>query len=150
MRQHLYEKEQMIEELQEQLYFYRAVIAPEDGNTDLSIFSVSLQPIEKRRMYSLELVLRSHAVNKGAMKGRVDVSVEGTAIAENKELMRDDLLVAELHFSFKYFQRLKGLLRLPDGFVPQRLNISVESGRSKGFENIYDWNGLILNKTSGS
>ncbi len=142
MKQYLYQRDQEIKELEEHLYFYRTVIAPEDEKKDLAIFSVSLQSAPGERAYLLEVVLRNHHSKKGIVKGRVKVLVEGRAGSRGTMLVRDDLIEEEIKFSFRYFQRVRGTLRLPEGFGPSRLSVVADSNKFKSVKETYTWSDL--------
>ena len=140
VKHYLYEKDQKINALEEQLYFYRTVIAPEDEQKDLTIFSVQLKEREQTRTYPVEIVLRNHRSKKGAVKGHIRVLVEGQ---QGTTQLRDDLLVDKIQFSFKYFQRLKGVLELPKNFHPDRLIVVVDSNKFKDIKETYAWETLL-------
>lgn len=144
MKQQLYDKDQTIRELEEQLYLYRSVTAPEENAHGLSIFSVKLQRSADSRSYPIEVILRNHSVEESEVRGHIKVVVEGVSGSPGEKPVREDLLDGgRLPFSFRYFQRLRGLLQLPDDFVPHRLSIAVSGAdRYKGFESTYDWEGL--------
>ena len=143
IKRYLYEKDQKINELEEQLYFYRTVIAPEDEKKDLTVFSVRLRQGEQAQTYSVQVVLRNHRSKKGAVKGRVRVLVEGEFAPQGVVAVRDDLLVDKISFSFKYFQRLQGVLRLPEDFSPDRLSVVVDSNKYGDIEETYSWEALL-------
>ncbi len=146
IKEYLHEKDQQIKELEEHLYFYRTVIAPEDEEKALSIFSVNLQWAAERRVYPIEVVLRNHRSKKGTVKGGIKVLVEGAVEPQGAMLVRDDLLEGEIKFSFKYFQRLKGTLRLPGSFSPNQLSVVVKADKVKGVKETYAWAELFANK----
>ncbi len=148
MKEYLYEKDRRIKELEEHLYFYRTVVAPEEGGKDLSIFSVNVGRSEEERVYPIEVILRNHDTKKGAVKGSVKILVEGETGLPGIALVRDDLLKDELKFSFKYFQRLKGVLRLPARFNPSRLSVVVDSRKSKPVKETYAWAALLAKNGS--
>lgn len=151
MKEYLYERDQKIKELEEHLYFYRTVIAPEEGGKDLSIFSINVSRAEEERAYPIEVVLRNHDTKKGAVKGSVKVLVEGErglpGEVPGMAVVRDDLLKDELKFSFRYFQRLKGVLRLPERFNPSRLSVVVSSKKFEGIKETYAWTALLAKNT---
>lgn len=147
MKEYLHERDRQIKELEEQLYFYRTVVAPEEGGKDLSIFSVSVGRAEEARVYPVEVVLRNHDTKKGAVKGSIKVLVEGEAGLSGTAVVRDDLLKDELKFSFRYFQRVKGSLRLPERFKPSRLSVVVSSKKSEDIKETYAWAALLAQNT---
>ena len=143
MKRLLYEKNQSIKELEEHLYFFRSVVAPEEKRETLSIFSVNLQRLEEENAYQIEVVLRNDTSKKEAVKGIVKVLIKGSVNPQAMALVRADLLDEDIRFSFKYFQRLKGILRLPESFKPDRLSVVIDSNKFDDIEEIYAWEGLL-------
>ena len=143
IKYYLHEKEEKLKELEEQLYFYRTVIAPEDSKKDIVVFSVSLRRDAGTWSYPVEVVMRNHRSKKGVVNGRVRMLVEGEDTRSGNTLVREDLLGEELGFSFRYFQRLNGVVRLPEGFNPRRLSIVVNSNRFKDVVETYAWAELL-------
>ncbi len=143
IKRYLYEKNEQLKELEEHLYFYRTVIAPEDEEKGLAVFSVNLRRSEDAQAYPVEVVLRNHHSKKGAVKGRIKILVEGEAEARGPALVRDDLLEGEIRFSFKYFQRLNGILRLPERFSPRRLSVVIAADRFEETAETYAWAALL-------
>ena len=143
IKHYLHEKEEQIKDLEEHLYFYRKVAFSEDEKKGLAIFSVNLQRDMSPRTHSIEVILRNYPGKKTNVKGIVRVLVEGQTGPRGTVLSRDDLLEDEINFSFRHFQRLSGVLRLPGSFSPLRLSVIVDSDQFEDVVETYAWAALL-------
>lgn len=120
--------------LQEELAFYRGIVSPENGQAGLRVqsFSVARGPGEDR-LYRYRLVLIQAVKHDRRVSGKVEVKLTGMQGGEPRTLSLQELLVGEgkeLAYSFRYFQDFEGLLRLPEDFTPESVDIAVlPSGR---------------------
>ncbi len=136
-------------ELQEQIYFYKSVIAPEELNKKgVSVFLVQvLKPVRSKNSYPIEIVLRKHNTQGLVSSGRIEVSVEGQYIhtLEDSTYAPKVLQFKSLDFSFKYFQRVVGEIDIPTGFVPQSLYLTVVAKKSEPIVERYTWHQVASN-----
>lgn len=134
---HLYERMGEIETLREQLHIYRSVVAPEDLDSDLSVFDVTLTPGDGAsasagaNVWRAEVVLTKRRRDPEVAKGRMQVAVRGER--RGAEVALDGLYEGETEFAFRYFIRMKGALTLPPGFTPKTLEIKASA---KGFDTL--------------
>ena len=84
--------------------------------------------------------------NTNYVQGEVAVNVIGLRSGEQEVIALRDLddNISELGipFRFRYFQELKGILNLPDGFTPQQLQVVMQSRgqNSQRVEETRNWN----------
>ena len=141
LKQFLYEKSRDLEDLKEQVYFYKSVIAPEELKGGLSIFSVAvLEPVSDGQ-YPVEIVLRKMDKKTAIVKGHIKISVYGSQHDEYTNLTGLDK--GNIKFSFKYFQKIRGAISLPEGFVPNQLEVVVVSNNFKAFEQKFSWKDIV-------
>ena len=126
-----------IEELNEQIYFYKSVVAPEDLTDGIAVFSTTVQMAGSLGEYFVEVVLRRTGKTHRMIGGEVRASVFGTMADDRNEITRLEGETAG--FSFRYFQRVRGVLRLQQGFVPERLTVTVLSKRFAPLVKTYAW-----------
>lgn len=128
-----------LKELQEQLYFYKSVIAPEELQKGISIFSVHvLKPVREENDYPIEIVLRKGNKKGLISRGKVEVIVYGES-REGSDKENKVINLEAMDFSFKYFQRLIGEVKIPPHFVPRELKIIVVSSHAKPVIRAYSW-----------
>lgn len=118
-------------ELREELAFYRGIVSPEDAQAGLRIQSFKLATGPDGGLYHFRLVLIQAIKHDRRATGSVEVVVHGVRDGQPVSMSLQELVTAEtdeLAYSFKYFQDFEGDIRLPDGFVPARVDIAVMPG----------------------
>ena len=135
----IYENTIRVNDLKEKIYFYQSVIAPEELNKSLSIFDVTIsQPFEKNN-YFIEVVLRKSQKKDTLIKGHIKISIYGKHSRDEDANLGNE----PLEFSFRYFQRVRGILDIPPEFQPEQVKISVSADHGQPFEQIYAWQDII-------
>jgi len=120
-----------IAELKEQLAFYRGIMSPADGNSGLQVQTVQVQPGQEDREYQLRLVLVQAGRQSKRQKGTVHLGVVGDQAGESVTLPVDAETGDDsgLHYSFQYFQILRHDVRLPRGFQPRLIEVTLQPSR---------------------
>jgi hypothetical protein len=144
VEQELADLEAQILAQQEDLEFYRGIVA--DQQTGLRIQDFVVWRGARPRAFSMRLVL-AQAMRAGSrISGSVDLDFEGMQDGEAQTLRLRDVLAGDggksrLDFSFRYFQNLEAELLLPEGFAPARVNLRLSpKGKSaKPVEKSFDW-----------
>lgn len=124
--------------------FYRAIMAPEDLDTGLQIFSLDLDPTRDPERWRYNLVLTQIGDNSRFVSGHVNVELIGYSEGERKSLpletVSEDLDQNEIRYRFRYFQTVDGDLTLPPGFEPEEIRVVASNGgRSGGAERSFLW-----------
>lgn len=130
-------------ELRQEVAFYRGIVHSEDAPPGLRIQSFKLRQDEPTQ-YQYRLVLTQLATTNVRVQGEAEIALSGMLNGDTVELAQRDILAQEgqdLRFSFRNFQELRGSLRLPEGFVPQRviLKAAPRGSRGAGVERILSW-----------
>ncbi len=135
-----------IQEQAEALAFYKGIISPEDGEAGLKIRDFKVEPGTEPGWYLVKIVLIQAKDHGRQVSGVVDLTIDGQLAGEGKTLALTDVRqTAEAAgapaFSFRYFQELEEFLSLPEGFVPEKINIEVRpKGRSaRTIRKSFDW-----------
>ncbi len=143
MRNELYQKERDLAEMKEQLYFYRRIIAPEDLQKGVTILSAQLDEPATGGDFPFELVLRQ-GVRQGKMaRGRIHLHMDGTLNGASRRLPMNAFYEGENQFAFKYFQRMKGRISVPEHFVPASVEVKVNEGKSNPVVQLFRWKRLL-------
>lgn len=128
-----------IQEQREAIAFYRGIISPADGQRGLQVQDLRLSKGKDERQYNVKLVLVQVMQHDRAVKGEVNFSLEGAqdGVATTYEL--EQLVPADEEsnwpFAFRYFQNFDRQLILPEGFLPERINVEVHS-RTKSIASV--------------
>lgn len=130
-------------ELRQEVAFYRGIVHSEDAAPGLRIQSFKLRQ-DDQVQYHYRLVLTQLATTNTRIQGDAEIVLGGVLNGDPVELAQRDILDKEgqdLRFSFRNFQELRGSLRLPEGFVPQRviLRAGPRGSKGSGVERILSW-----------
>ncbi len=122
-----------IQQLREELAFYRGIVSPEDGQRGLQVQEFSITPTGDPGHYQYSLMLIQALTHDRRVDGQARITVQGRLDGEPHSLDLATLSGRDaLHFSFRYFQGFDGEIQLPEGFEPQEVELSVQpSGRNR-------------------
>jgi hypothetical protein len=133
-----------IAQLNEEILFYKGVMAPSVGEKGLRIERLKVQKttVPDRFKYSLRL---TQVVDKHEyVQGGVRINFKGLEGQSEKEFKLSDLDKTRqeaIRFRFKYFQNIDGELTLPQGFEPREVMIVAQptGGNAQRLEKKFDW-----------
>ncbi|MGB0495649.1 MAG: DUF6776 family protein [Kangiellaceae bacterium] len=121
--------------LQEELRFYRNIMAPEKDAKGLNIDQLVITKIDNEGQFHFRLTIIQAQKQAQFLKGNAELVVFG----HDKDKQDNQLSyrfrelgnfkASDFNFQFKYFQNLQGFIQLPKEFVPQRL---VATAKTKG------------------
>jgi hypothetical protein len=141
----LTELQAKIQEQQDAIAFYRGIVSPVDGNSGLRVQDFRLSRGGTEREYTIRLVLVQAMKHDRKVSGDVVLSIAGLENGVEKSYSYSDLLPEDSEgswaFSFRYFQDFDRAVVLPDGFVPERITVQVESKTRSiaSIEESYSW-----------
>jgi hypothetical protein len=121
-----------VAQLEQEIVYYRQVVSKETEDTGLIISQLDLGATQENNRYRYKLVMRQQdADGDSFLVGHVKVNLIGTDGDEQRILALRDLSAEQdrldIRLKFKYFQNIEGELVLPDGFIPERLQIAAVS-----------------------
>jgi len=130
--------------LNEELQFYRSIVSPKDGKTGLQIQRFDIQAGSARGVFSYQLMLTQVQRNERYVRGVIEIEVEGMEDGRKRVLPLSVLASDKkgLKFKFRYFQEFGGELRMPDGFIPERVTVKVlpgGKGKPPGVDKTMEW-----------
>lgn len=127
--------------LREQLAFYRGIASPKEARA-----GVRVQDLKMRKAgvgWKYELVLIQSVREESRIAGNVELSIEGVQGAKNTQIALAELVTSgdkNLVFSFKYFEEFSGEFRLPAGFKPTRVLVTLKPANDRpSVVDQYDW-----------
>ena len=134
-----------IQEQEEQIAFYEAIVSPNDGNLGLRVQTLVVSPADIERHFELRLVLVQGIPQERAVSGVVRMNIAGTSGGVPARLGLADLQTddqsSDIAYSFRYFQGLQREIVLPTDFEPSQINVEIHP-QERGAEQIlhsYDW-----------
>ena len=141
VQQELAARDQQIADLRANLAFYERLAGATRKPKGLSVHSAEFVP-EAGGTWHYQLML-TQSLNRGAVSaGQLRFVVEGVkdgklaTVDWNRLHQRDDAPAQA--YSFRYFQQLKGSVMLPEGFVPQRVRVSLR-GENASLDQAVAW-----------
>ena len=128
VQQELAARDQQIADLRANLAFYERLAGATGKPKGLSVHSAKFVP-EEGGSWRYQLML-TQSLNRGAVSaGKLRFAIEGVRDGQLATIDWDRLhqrkAAPAQTYSFRYFQQLKGSVILPDGFVPQRVRVSL-------------------------
>ena len=148
LRGDLKQQGQELAALRDELVFYRSLMAPDRLAKGLQIAGFEL--FEKRSGgYTFHLLLTQVAQRRSRLSGKVSVQVSGVREGEAEVLPLTDLAELEaypLPYRFRYFQDIKGEIRLPEGFRPETVQVSVQARGKQAVERDFPWGDSVVSR----
>ncbi|HHJ80761.1 MAG TPA: hypothetical protein ENJ65_03915 [Candidatus Tenderia electrophaga] len=145
VRSELKQMQEEILELREEVEFYRGIVSPRERQAGLDIQTFKLESADEERLYHFELVMSQVLKNDRFVKGVVKLVVHGVQDGEPLSLDFRDISPNKSvgrKLSFRYFQRMSGEIRLPEGFVPRNIMIEMAPQKRKAVSKTFDWQEL--------
>lgn len=145
IRQTVKELKAQIATLEEEVAFYKGIMAPSADDKGLRISKIDLQLLETPGRYRYSIMLTQVADNSSYISGLAAVNFVGLQSGEKVILpLRDmDNTVTDLgvKFRFRYFQEVSGEIQLPENFTPEQVQVVLQSTGSKAqrVEQTIDW-----------
>ncbi|TQV71707.1 hypothetical protein FKG94_18815 [Exilibacterium tricleocarpae] len=131
VRGEVIELKAQIAELQEDITFYRGLMAPTGNKRGLTIGSLDVISTGAPREYQYRVVVQQLAVNHQVLSGYLQFNVVGRQAGIVSTIPLKDLSEQvgsdNIRLRFKYFQNLEGKLVLPEGFEPERIELLAKS-----------------------
>lgn len=146
IRQTVKELKSQISTLEEEVAFYKGIMAPSSNDKGLRVSKIDLNVVpETPNNYKYSIMLTQVQDNSSYIAGLAAVNFIGLRDGERVIMPLRDLddKVTELgvKFRFRYFQEVTGEISLPDNFIPEQVQVVLQSTGSKAqrVEQSVDW-----------
>ena len=142
VRDSLKQLQDEILELREEADFYRGIISPADRQAGLEIQSFKLEAGGEANIFHYDLVMTQVLRNERVVSGSVKIYVQGVQDGAPQTLDFKDLALnnsVSESFQFRYYQKLGGDIRLPEGFVPRAVQVEISSPGRKTISKSFQW-----------
>ena len=120
---------------QDEVLFYRQLMAPSEAQRGLRVEKLELVPGATPTEVKYRLLLTQVAEKNDWASGSVTVDVVGTSDNEQVVLPLTEMTQVEsypLPFKFRYFQDFTGILTIPDGLKPEQVVVSAATSGKDG------------------
>lgn len=138
----LNDQEAQVQEQKRQLAFFERIMRPTGDQLGVVIDNLSLQETNVPGLFHYRLALTQPAKKRELFRGQVQIRLEGSLGDKPKTLGSRELgmKVGEGRYALRYFQLLEGNWQLPEGFIPDRVRISIpKEGRQPAQELLVEW-----------
>jgi len=132
----------------EEITFYKRLLAS-PKITELpkvNLTNIAVEYVKEKQHYFYQLVLTQWTKNAKVAQGTVQIHLIGQLNGKIKHLKMQAITpnsIEALEYKFTYFQRIEDELKLPEGFIPKDIVISLfAKGQSKPNENRFKWEEL--------
>lgn len=146
IRQTVKELKAQIATLEEEVAFYKGIMAPSSNDKGLRVSKIDLTPsTDTENGFRYSIMLTQVADNSSYISGLAAVNFVGLRNGERIILpLRDlDSSVTELgvKFRFRYFQEVAGDIVIPANFAPEQVQVVLQSTGSKAqrVEQTIEW-----------
>jgi Tfp pilus assembly protein PilO len=131
--------------LEEEVSFYKGIMAPSGQDKGLRISKIDIQPLDQPNTFRYSIMMTQVADNTSYIKGLAAVNFVGLEDGKRKILPLRELdgKVEELgvKFSFRYFQEVGGEISIPANFNLEQVQVVLQSTGSKAqrVEETIEW-----------
>lgn len=136
---------QRIAQLEQDVSFYRQVMSPDSDELGLIIAEFDVTALDGAGSFHYRAVFRQAGAGDRVLEGKVQVDIVGQLDEQRQVLPLATILPENRTFdpalNFRYFQNLEGEFILPEGFVPEQVEVRAESSKPTVIkvEKIFSW-----------
>lgn len=117
--------------LREELNFYRGIMSPSKAKVGLQAQDFQVEPLSlAERRYAISLMMVQIKGNQQVARGNLELTLKGVQDGKPRHYSLADLAVEkhdQIKYRFRYFQPVEDVWVLPEGFVPNQLNVKAVS-----------------------
>lgn len=114
--------------LRRDLAFYQKIMAPELQQGGVTIDSITVTPNQAEKHFHFSLAVLQIEQRRRFVEGRVAIDLVGRVNGEKRrfDLMKlANISADERNFTMRYFSVYEGDFFMPEGLVPERIDVSV-------------------------
>ena len=136
-----------MENLKEEVTFYKSLMSPEDVPKGLNIQALELRSLSDAE-YEFELLLTQVALRRNYIGGEIRLDFIGQGPQQRGEVggqvVKSFTELADetqypFSFRFRYFQDIKGRFSLPEGFLPERILVTASRSGHEDLQVSFPW-----------
>lgn len=147
--------EARIQAQEEELVFYRGIVAPGEGESGLRVQALEVVAQDSERRFLVTVVLAQAIVHSSDAEGDVTLRIDGLQDGQAAVLDLTELVAAaqggeapagyDMTYEFRYFQGLEAMIELPVGFEPERVHVEIEpaDARAEHVTRTFEWSDVI-------
>lgn len=153
LEKELADSKDQIAALRSELSFYEKVVSGGADQAGLAINDLEVRGGQNPGVYRFIVTLSQNLKKDRMAKGGVTLSIRGISNGKLSQLNFKQLSgadgPAQVPFDFKYFQRIEGSIMLPDGFVPDQVQVVANGDAGVGrVQREFEWKAASETKSS--
>lgn len=120
------------DELRNEVALLRSLISTKRGSLYVKRFEIN--PTETDSRYQYQLIVAQALDNVGTTKGKLSISILGKLDGKDKRIdlkQFSEDAAASIALSFKHYQEVNGIIVLPEGFVPESVEMEIQPKNTK-------------------
>jgi hypothetical protein len=131
--------------LEEEVSFYKGIMAPSGQDKGLRISKIDIQALDQDDKFRYSIMMTQVADNSSYIKGVAAVNFVGIEAGKRKIIplreLDDQVNELGVKFSFRYFQEIAGEVKLPANFKVEQVQVVLQSSGSKAqrVEETIEW-----------
>tara|TARA_B110000467_G_C18176130_1_gene397938 strand:- start:54 stop:713 length:660 start_codon:yes stop_codon:yes gene_type:complete len=132
-------------QLEEEVFFYRQVMSPENDESGVAIGPLKLHATEEEGRIRYHIELKQFADNQTVNSGYANVNIlgmqNGNEVSFPLSIMAPEESQLDIRLQFRYFQNIEGELIIPDNFMPEIVQIKAvfQGEDSKTIQRNFVW-----------
>ena len=130
--------QETIAKLNEEISFYKGLMAPTERERGLGIRGWELYPGAEPNRFQYRLIVQQLALKHTLLVGSVSVTLVGREQGVERSYplsaLSEQVNDTNIKLRFKYFQNFEGELQLPEGFVVDRVDIVARASKPNAVE----------------
>ena len=130
-----------IHSLEEEVRFYRRLVAPMDDDAGFNIERMEIAKTRDPARFAYTLFLTQAVDRDGWIEGSLTIDIIGEEAGAQRSLSLADLSEESeypIKFEFLYFEDFSGQMTLPKEFLPQEARVTAEVDGHR-FERVFAW-----------
>ena len=146
-----------IAELESELAFYKAIVSPEQDKQSLYLQNLEIVTYKPKKkdaekaqgqQYQYQFTLAQKLKKRTYTKGFIRIYIKGIQDTKSVKLSlaslledpkeKKELKEKGFKYSFKYFQKFNGIMRLPEGMIPHSVDVIIDSNKKKSVIELSD------------
>ena len=120
--------------MEEELAFLRGIVSNNTDRKNLRIQYFKLAATENEDVYRYDFTVSQALSNKDDVTGDIWITLVGTREGKEESLpleMVTESKIESLKMRFAHYQKLEGLLRLPEGFIASNIRVDIIPSNKK-------------------
>lgn len=136
--------------LEKEVAFFKGIVSPSNERESIYLQSLEIKAYEPQKkqpeedlsqLYQYQFIIAQKVKKRNYTKGFINIYIKGKQNSKSVKLPLKSLLVSPkekkavkekgFKYSFKYFQEFSGIIRLPEGMIPQSIDIIIDTKKKK-------------------